>query len=234
MLEKRKENKSAWRTAGDRAGAVLRFRAMEAKVKALRANAEELGIPLKQYAPEEVALLERLRIQAKAEVHSQPRKKVRLGEAPEEYRRLVVAFEEAFVGPNAIRIRMLRQRRFGRELLTWLLKQYPNGLPFPEQLRKGTPDQRKFYNDLKYAKLLGMLNKFKGLDGRDPVELYYELCARLGGVITRGKLTLLVQEGGKAIHHALSRLPNPDVSGQTLLQKHVPVGRVARNKRSAE
>lgn len=155
------------------------------------------------------------------------------GQAPEEYQRLAVAYEEAFVGPNGIRKRMFRQRRFGKELVTWLLEQYPDGLPFPEQMRRGNPEQRKFYNDLKYAKLLGMLNKFKGLDGHDPVQLYYELCERLGGVITRGKLPLLVSEGGKAIHHALSRMPDPETPGQSMLHRHVPV-RVLPKKRSSD
>lgn len=155
------------------------------------------------------------------------------GNAPEEYRKLAVAYEEAFVGPNGIRKRMFRQRRFGKELLEWLLEQYPEGLPFPEQMRNGDADQRKFYNDLKYAKLLGRLNKFKGLDGRDPVQLYYELCERLGGVVTRGKLPLLVSEGGKAIHHALSRMPDPETPGKSMLHKHVPI-RVHPKTRSTD
>ncbi|MBX9765464.1 hypothetical protein K2X83_02380 [Patescibacteria group bacterium] len=153
-----------------------------------------------------------------------------VGQAPVEFQNLVHAFDAAFLDPKGVRKRIFRSRLFGRELMEWLLVTYPRGLPSPEKMRHGNADERKFYNDLKYAKLLGFLPKFKGLGGKDPVELYYKLCESEGRMITRGQLQSLKEKNGKAIYRALERAKDPENPSRSLLEKHVPLRSQVRGR----
>ncbi len=144
------------------------------------------------------------------------------GQGPLEYQNLAYAYTAAFTNPGGVRKRIFRSRRFGKELMQWLLETYPGGLPSPEKVRMGGPDERQFYNDLKYAHLSRYLNKFKGLRGADPLESYQALCNSEGRILTRGQLLSLKHKGGKAIYRALERAGDPENPTQSLLQKHVP------------
>lgn len=143
---------------------------------------------------------------------------------PGEFASLVAAYERAFQSPSGIRKKIFRPRRFGAELMTWLLENYPGGMPHAEVMRNGKPEERKFYNDLKYAHLLRYFKKVEPLEGKDPVALYYELCRREGVIITRGRLkhASLAEKGGNAIYKALERTRDPEDRSRSLLEKHVP------------